>query len=167
MIQDCRILIIGYGTLSGFIHDELKAVGFRQIRQAESLCNMHHSDIIIIVASDGVATEHDIITVTTLYPFDFIGGGAAIVALPGDRMEIPIDTDIRVWAAKYVIGYSTFWNMQDLDWLSESLPGIENGVTSEEAQRTAAMICARISANIAAGRDVKHFPRFYLSRNLE
>ena len=35
------------------------------------------------------------------------------------------------------------------------------------ALKTAAHICARIAANIAVGREVKHFPRFYLCKNLE
>ena len=51
--------------------------------------------------------------------------------------------------------------------LQFALPAIRDAKTSELAQRTAAHICARIAANIAVGRDVKHFPRFYLSKNLE
>lgn len=48
-----------------------------------------------------------------------------------------------------------------------NLPAIREAKTSEAAQRTAAHICAKIAANIAVGRNVKHFPRFYLSKNLK
>lgn len=161
-LQDCRIHIVGHGRLSEFIGDELHNIGFCQISQSDNITDITGFDI-IIMAKTGQQTAN----VPMLYPFDLIEGGAAIVVLPGDGMAIPVDADARVWAANYMIGYSTFWNIRDLDWLRESLPGIKNGVTSEQSQRTAAVICARICANIAVGRDVKHFPRFYLSRNLE
>jgi len=64
-------------------------------------------------------------------------------------------------------GYCAFWNIDNSDWLRVVLPRIEQGEQSAKAQQTAACICARILANIAVGRDVKHFPRFYLSKNLE
>lgn len=57
--------------------------------------------------------------------------------------------------------------MADCDWLEQSLPAIREGITEETAQKTAAHICARIAANIAVGREVKHFPRFYLCSNSE
>ena len=57
--------------------------------------------------------------------------------------------------------------MEGCDWLQSNLPAIREGKTSETAKRTAAHICARIAANIAVGREVKHFPRFYLCKNLE
>lgn len=161
-IKDCRILIVGYGILSELISDELKYIGFCRIRQSDDLLNTADFDIAIVV-NTGQATA----SIPILYPFDFIKGGAVIAVLPGDIMNVPENTDARVWAAKYMIGYSAFWNTGNCEWLREALQDIRNGSTSEKAQRTAAIICARISANIAVGRDVKHFPRFYLSRNLE
>lgn len=161
-IKDCRILIVGYVSLSEFISDELQTIGFCRIRQSDDLSDIADIDI-IIAANTGLLTAD----VPILYPFDFIEGGAVIVVLPGDDIGVSEDADMLIWAAMYMSGYSAFWNMGDCEWLGASLPHIMNGETSEQAQRTAAVICARICANIAVGRDVKHFPRFYLSRNLE
>ena len=162
-IKDCRILIVGCRRLAELIRDELHAVGFCQVGQSEDYVDIAVYSI-VIAADDNYRPAVD---VPILYPFDFIEGGAVIVVLPGYKMDISLETDIRAWAAKYMSGYSAFWNMADCEWLGASMPHIMNGETSEKAQRTAAVICARICANIAVGRDVKHFPRFYLSRNLE
>lgn len=167
MIQDCRILILGNGGFSELVARALQGIGFRLIQQSDCPSENAAYDVIIIVADSKPATVNEGSSTLFIYPFDFIEGGAAIVVLPGDKMEIPTDVNLRVWAAKYMSGYSTFWNMGDCDWLRESFPKIEKGENSENAQHTAAKICAKISANIAVDRDVKHFPRFYLCRNLE
>ena len=159
-IKDCRILIIGYGSLSEFISDELQNIGFCRIRRSDDLSDIADFDIVIVV-NTGQPTA----AVPILYPFDFIEGGGAIVRLPGDDIGVPDDADMRIWAARYMSGYCAFWNMEDCEWLVASLPLIMKGESSAQAQRTAAVICARISANIAVGRVVKHFPRFYLAEN--
>ena len=87
--------------------------------------------------------------------------------MPGDDNELHGKANARLWAAGYMAGYCAFWNMEGCDWLQSALPKIRECMTSETAQRTAAHICARIAANIAVGREVKHFPRFYLCNNLE
>lgn len=164
-IEDCPILIVGYRPLAELISDELNAIGFCQVGQSESFIGVDIAGYNIVIAVDD--NYHTAVDVPTLYPFDFIDGGAVIVMLPGDNMEITDETDVRTWVAKYIIGYSAFWNMMDCEWLRELLPRIVGGDSSEPTQRTVAFMCARISASIAVGRNVKHFPRFYLSRNLE
>ena len=74
---------------------------------------------------------------------------------------------MRQWVAEYMLGYCAFWNVEGCDWLHDALPAIKENKTSEAAMKTAAYMCARIAANIAVGRDVKRYPRFYLCRNLE
>lgn len=167
MIESCHIHIVGYGCLSALIHDELNAVGFQHILRYETDRNSVTADIVIVTELNDEETKPPLLHAPTLYPLDFIEGGAVIVVLPGDSMEIPEGEGFRVWAARYIAGYGAFWNMEGWEWLAEAMPRIEKGETSETAQRTAARMCARICANLATGRDVKHFPRFYLSRNLE
>ena len=98
-----------------------------------------------------------------IYPFDFVDGCGAIVVMPGDKFEY----FEREKAAEYMAGYCAFWNVQGCEWLDLAIPAIKRGETSESAMRTAAYVCAKITANIAVDRDVKHFPRFYLCKNLE
>lgn len=69
---------------------------------------------------------------------------------------------MRQATSEYMAGYCTFWNVEGYEWLQSALPAIREGKTSEAAMKTAAHICARIAANIAVGRKVKHFPKFYL-----
>lgn len=105
-------------------------------------------------------------TVPIIFPADFINGGAAIIVMPGDNPDIDIDDSIRLWAAKYISGYCTFWNVCGCEWLHTALPLIEKGIQSVNAQKTAAHISARVLVNIAAGHPIKHFPHFYLSKNI-
>ena len=94
-IKDCRILIIGYGSLSEFISDELQNIGFCRIRRSDDLSDIADFDIVIVV-NTGQPTA----AVPILYPFDFIEGGGVIVRLPGDDIGVPEDADMRIWAAR-------------------------------------------------------------------
>ena len=107
------------------------------------------------------------IKIPIIYPFDFVYGAGVIVIMPGDDNELQNKDNLRLWVAEYMTGYCAFWNVEGCEWLQSALPMIREGKTSDAAQRTAAHICARIAANIAVGRNVKHFPRFYLCMNLE
>ena len=99
-------------------------------------------------------------------PFDFVNGAGVIVVMPEDERNLLSKPELRQWAATYMAGYCAFWNVEGCEWLRDSLPDIKNGVTSGASLKTAAYICARIAANIAVRREVKHFPRFYLCRNI-
>ena len=107
------------------------------------------------------------VTIPIILPFDFVNGAGAIVVMPDDDRDILDKPDLRLWAVNYMAGYCAFWNVEGCEWLRDSLPDIRNGLTRHEALKTATHICARIAANIAVGREVKHFPRFYLCKNLE
>ncbi|MDE7438077.1 MAG: hypothetical protein K2M93_06280 [Muribaculaceae bacterium] len=107
----------------------------------------------------------DVSDIPIIYPFDFISGAGAFVLFPGDDRKWLEKSDLRVWAAEYMLGYSAFWKIPGCDWLHEVLPAIKDGKTSDTAQKTAAYMCARIAANIAVDHDVKRFPRFYLAES--
>lgn len=163
-IESCRIMIVGKSHFADAINTALLKVGFHNIIHMEA--QTESADIAIDVATNGISARlGDKLPV--VYPFDFIEGGAAMVVLPDDKVEFEAQGDLRLCAAKYMSGYCAFWNIDNSDWLRVVLPRIEHGEQSPKAQQTAACICARILANIAVGRDVKHFPRFYLSKNLE
>lgn len=163
-IERCRIMIVGKGDFADAINTALLKAGFCNIIHMEAPTEA--ADIAVDLAINGISARLDG-KLPVVYPFDFIEGGAAMVVLPEDKPALEAKGDVRLCAAKYMSGYCAFWNMDNSDWLRAVLPRIEQGEQSAKAQRTAACICARILANIAAGRDVKHFPRFYLSKILE
>lgn len=158
-IESCRIMIVGKGEFADAINTALLKVGFHNIIYMEA--PTESADIAVDVAMNGISARLGG-KLPVVYPFDFIEGGAAMVVLPDDKVELEAKGDVRLCAAKYMSGYCAFWNIDNSDWLRVVLPRIEQGEQSAKAQRTAACICARILANIAVGRDVKHFPRFYL-----
>lgn len=163
-IESCRVMIVGEGHFADAVRRAVMESGFRNIMCVEAPTGS--ADIAVDVVMDGMTASFER-AIPVVYPFDFIEGGAAMVVLPGDKPEIETQGDMRLWAAKYMSGYCSFWNVEGNDWLRIVLPRIERGEVAEQARETAACICGRILANIAVGRDVKHFPRFYLSRNLE
>ncbi len=170
LIADCRVMIIGASDFIDYVKTELYRSGFNSINIVPG--NDVHTEIgpVDMVAEyAGEACTHvkDNAAIPIIYPFDFVDGGSAIVVMPGDDNELHGKANARLWAVEYMAGYCAFWNMEGCDWLQSALPKIREGKTSDAAQRTAAHICARIAANIAVGREVKHFPRFYLCKNLE
>lgn len=170
MIADCRIMVIGATNFIDRVKAELGNSGFKSINIA--LGNDVHTEIgLVDIVAEYTGESYTHVkgnaAIPIIYPFDFVEGAGAIVIMPGDDNELQHKDNLRLWAAEYMVGYCAFWNMEGCDWLHSALPKIREGKTSEAAQRTAANICARIAANIAVGRNVKHFPRFYLSKNLE
>lgn len=170
LIADCRIMIIGASDFIDCVKAELDKSGFKSINIVSGNDGQTITDSIDMIA-EYAGNESSCVSANTaipiLYPFDFVEGAGAIVIMPGDDNELQHKDNLRLWAAEYMAGYCAFWNMEGCDWLHSALPKIREGKTSEAAQRTAAHICARIAANIAVGRKVKHFPRFYLCKNLE
>lgn len=163
-------MIIGAHDFVKSIRTELEQIGFKEI------CAVSRTDQSIVSPGNEIIIEHiedslpktvNIEDIPVIYAFDFIEGAGAIVVFPDDERDFLNTQNIRVWAAEYLSGYCAFWNVEDCDWLHEIIPSIREGSTSEEAEKTAAKICARIAANIAVGRDVKHYPRFYLCRTLK
>ncbi len=169
-IIECRIIIVGTGDFISYVKIELEQIGFKEI------CNVSEADPSQFNYGNGIIIEHleerasrsiEAMYIPIIYAFDFIEGAGAIVVFPDDEKDFLNKQNIRVWAAEYLAGYCAFWNVEDSDWLHDIIPSIKEGKTSMEAQKTAAHICARIAANIAVSRDVKRYPRFYLSRNLK
>lgn len=165
LIIECRVMIVGEDKFIGYVRDELEQIGFTEILnvpETETFRSGSHTGIVIGQGDSRFSYSVDCAGIPVIYAFDFIEGAGAFVLFPDDDRDFLRKHDIRVWAAEYMLGYCAFWCMDGSEWLLDALPAIKEGKTSEEAQRTAAHMCARIAANIAVGREVKHYPRFYL-----
>lgn len=170
LITECRIMVIGVSDFIDCVKAELIKSGFKSISiisAMETQANMDFTDIVAEYVGEGRSCIKETVNIPIIYPFDFVEGAGAIVIMSGDDNELQRKDDMRLWAAEYMAGYCAFWNVEGCDWLQSTLPAIREAKTSDAAQRTAAHICARIAANIAVGRKVKHFPRFYLCKNLD
>mgnify|MGYP000146004285 CR=1 FL=1 len=168
-IADCRIAVAGATEFIGSVRTELQQLGFEAIQiispsDEEPIIN---TDVIAENVNDGSSCLSKDATIPLILPFDFVNGAGAIVVMPEDERDMLRKPNLRQWAATYMAGYCAFWNIDGYEWLRYSLSDIKNGVTNSTALDTAAHICARIAANIAVEREVKHFPRFYLCKNLE
>ncbi len=169
-IKGCRILISGTDKFINYIKDELSRYDFRYIAlltETNQILNYNTFGIIIECIGERTSYSFDVSDIPVIFPFDFIDGAGAIVMFPEDDRSWLEKRNIRQWVAEYIFGYCAFWNMSGCDWLHDSLPLINENLTSESAMQTAARICAGIAANIAVGREVKRFPHFYLYRNLQ
>lgn len=161
-------MIIGSGTFIGYVQEELGQLGFNEIVNVTRLYDNPGGEtpgILIEFTTNGPSQSMDLTDIPIIYSFDFITGAGAIVLFPCDDRKWLEKPDVRFWAAEYMSGYSAFWNMERCEWLHEALPAIKAGETSETAQKTGAQISTKIAANIAVGRKVKHFPKFYLMEN--
>ena len=169
LIEDCRILIVGKGDFISYIKGELGKRGFTDTGNVviSEIIDDQNTGILIENTGLGSSDSVDIEDFPMIYPFDFVDGAGVIVLFPGDDRSWREKLNVRLWAAEYISGYCAFWNVEGYDWLHGALPKIKENRTNEEAIKTAAYMCASIAANIAVGRDVKHYPRFYLCRNLE
>lgn len=160
-------MIVGADCFIDSVRTMLTQLGFSDIltiSDAYPLANPDHRGIIIEYVGDtSVALSPAPIPV--IYPFDFIKGAGVIVFFPDDDREMLPQKNLRLWAAQYMVGYSAFWRMEGCGWLSEVLPAIRAGHTSEEGMNTAAYMSVKIATNIAVGREVKRFPRFYLAES--
>lgn len=169
-IAGCRIAVVGAGEFIDSIKAELQQLGFESIQiisRSDKMPMPSNVDVIAENINEGSSCFSKDVTIPIILPFNFVNGAGAIVVMPDDDRDILDKPDLRLWAANYMAGYCAFWNVEGCEWLRDSLSDIRNGVTSNAALKTAAHICARIAANIAVGREVKHFPRFYLCKNLE
>ncbi|MCX4294895.1 MAG: hypothetical protein OSJ56_12660 [Prevotella sp.] len=170
LIADCRIAVVGATEFIDSIKVELQQLGFESIQiisRSDEMPMPSNVDVIAeSVNEDSFCFSKDM-TIPLILPFDFVNGAGAIVVMPDDERDILNKPNLRQRAANYMVSYCAFWNVEGCDWLRDSLSYIRNSVTSSAALKTAAYICARIAANIAVGREVKHFPRFYLCKNLE
>lgn len=163
-------MVIGVSDFIDCVKAELIKSGFMSISIISALeeqPDMSFTDMVAEYVGAGRSCIKEDVKIPIIYPFDFVDGAGAIVIIPGDDNELPCKDNLRLWAAEYMVGYCAFWNVEGCEWLQFALPAIREAKARGAAQRTAAHICARIAANIAVGREVKHFPRFYLCKNLE
>lgn len=170
LIADCRVMIIGASDFIDCVKAELNKSGFKSINIMTANNGQTGIGLVDIVAEytgEAYTYVKGNAAIPIIYSFNFVEGAGAIVIMPGEDNELQHKDNLRLWAAEYMAGYCAFWNVEGCEWLQLALPEIREVKTSEAAQRTAAHICAKIAANIAVGRNVKHFPRFYLSKNLE
>lgn len=169
-IVDCRIAVVGAAEFIDSIKTELQQFGFESIQiisSTDKQPKISNFDVIAENVNESSSCMSKATDIPLILPFDFVNGAGAIVVMPEDERDMLCKPDLRQWAATYMAGYCAFWNVDGCEWLRDSLSDIRNGVTNSVALKTAAHICARIAANIAVGREVKHFPRFYLCKNLE
>ncbi len=170
LIADCRIMVIGVSDFIDCVKAELDKSGFKSINIVSVSDGQTITDSIDMIA-EYAGNESSCVSanaaIPIIYPFDFVKGAGAIVIMPGNDNELQSKDNMRLWSAEYMAGYCAFWNVEGCDWLQTALSAIRKGETSDKAMRTASHICARIATNIAVGREVKHFPRFYLCNNLE
>lgn len=164
LIKDCRIMIVGKDEFIIYIKEELSKLGFCNIVDVaiNEIIIDHNYGIIIEYTGDGSSTTGEIKDIPVIYPFNFVYGAGAIVLFPDDDRSWLEKQNVRQWIVEYISGYCAFWNVEGCDWLHDALPKIIEKRTSEAAMKTAAHMCARIAANIAVGRDVKRYPRFYI-----
>lgn len=168
LINECRVMIVGTGDFIIFVKKELEQIGFKDICIASKGDPSYFNSgkgIIVELVEEGLPISAEATCIPIILTFDFVEGAGAIVVFPEDEKDFLCKHKVRDWAAQYLSGYCAFWNVDNCEWLYESLPAIKEGKTSVEAKKTAAYLCARIAANIAVGRDVKHYPRFYLVEN--
>lgn len=169
-IADCQIAVIGTIKSIDCIKAELKQPGFKHIHiisPSDEMTMPGKVDIIVENVNEGSSCRSKDAIIPLILPFDFVNGAGAIVVMPGEGRDLLNKPNLRQWAANYMVGYCAFWNVEGCNWLRNSLTDIENCVTDDTANKTAAYMCARIAANIAVGREIKHFPRFYQCKNLE
>ena len=169
-IAGCRIAVVGACEFIDSIKAELQQLGFESIQIISSSNKqpaISNFDVIAENVNEGSSCMSKETDIPLILPFDFVNGAGVIVVMPDDERDIICKPELRQWAATHMAGYCEFWNVEGCEWMRDSLPDIKNGVTSGASLKTAAYICARIAANIAVGREVKHFPRFYLCKNLE
>lgn len=169
-IAGCRIAVVGAGEFIDSIKAELQQLGFESIQiisPSDEMPMLGKVDIIVENVNEGSSYRSKDAIIPLILPFDFVNGAGAIVVMPGEGRDLLNKPNLRQWAANYMVGYCAFWNVEGCNWLRNSLTDIENCVTNDTANKTAAYMCARIAANIAVGREIKHFPRLYQCKNLE
>ncbi|MDE5840742.1 MAG: hypothetical protein K2H49_07455, partial [Muribaculaceae bacterium] len=165
LIQSCRVMIVGTEKFVSEVRRELLGLGFRGMfidSASVSFPEKAEADMIIRFVGSGENESGRYMDVPSIYAFDFINGAGVFVLFPKDDKEFLCSPDVRLWSAEYMVRYCMFWNIDGVDWLWESLPLIRKYRTNDQALKTAAYVSSRIVANIAVGRDLKHYPRFYL-----
>jgi molybdopterin/thiamine biosynthesis adenylyltransferase len=109
--------------------------------------------------------------IPVLHPYNFGWGGFLSVVTPDSLPLSQLSDDLQSFElrmAEYVSGYSCFWNMPQ-EWLEKIIRAYrkeENAASPPQlavASWIAAGYCVNVMYNLATGKQVKIFPKFYLS----
>lgn len=117
---------------------------------------------------DDVCKKYNI---PVLHPYNFGWAGFLTVVKPSGMQlshltEEPIGFELKI--AEYVCNYGSFWNAPK-EWLDKVLTEYKNEESIlpppqlSIASWIVAGICVNVMFNLATGKEVKTFPKFYLS----
>ena len=120
---------------------------------------------------DRICSEKQI---PVLHPYNFGWAGFVTVVKPGNHQLVELlkeDEDAKGFElrmAEYVSRYNAFWNTP-VSWLEKTIEAYraEGGVLPPPQLSVASWItaghCVNAMFNLATGKEVKYFPKFYLS----
>jgi molybdopterin/thiamine biosynthesis adenylyltransferase len=110
--------------------------------------------------------------IPVLHPYNLGWGGFVTVVKPDTPPLSSLTkgdfTDFELKMADYVCGYSAFWNIPENRWINRI---VEAYRTEQETLSPpqlsigswlAAGICTKVIVDLALGREVKTYPKFYL-----
>jgi hypothetical protein len=106
-----------------------------------------------------------------LHPYNFGWGGFLSVVTP-NSMPLSLLSDdpkgFELQMAEYVLKYGAFWNLP-LEWLENVIREYKKDAHATSppqlaiASWIAAGYCVNVMYNLVTGKDVRTFPKFYLS----
>lgn len=111
---------------------------------------------------------------SVLHPYNFGWGGFLTVVLPGHFPLTQLSANpngFELKMARYVTGYEQFWNTPR-DWFKEIVDKVEAELGTKPLPQLSigswisAGFCVNILYNMATGREIKVFPKFYFSSAL-
>lgn len=142
---------------------------------AENIISGHHIAINALDFKDGIPFEFDRICsekmIPVLHPYNFGWAGFLTIVKPKGYQLSEISPDpngFELKMAEYVSRYGTFWNMPTF-WLEKVIEKYraEANILPPPQLSVASWIvaghCVNAMFNLTTGREVKFFPKFYLS----
>lgn len=144
-------------------------------KNVEGIISGHHIAINALDFKDETPFEFDRICsqkmIPVLHPYNFGWAGFLTIVKPGSYQLSEISKEFNGFelkVAEYVSRYGEFWNMPVL-WLEKVIKEYraEAGILPPPQLSVASWIiaghCVNAMFNLATGREVKYFPKFYFS----
>ena len=141
----------------------------------ENIISGHHIAINALDFKNGIPFEFDRICsekmIPVLHPYNFGWAGFLTIVKPKGYQLSEISSEpngFELKMAEYVSRYGTFWNMPT-SWLEKVIEEYraEAGTLPPPQLSVASWIvaghCVNAMFNLTTGREVKFFPKFYLS----
>lgn len=167
-----RVAIIGIEAVE-MIKKTLMKVGFTDIVTESKTKELPYYDFGICTFTEKEEFKSGIshsnrIGATTICAFNFGIGACATVILPGKGLpyflDDKVDNDSVKAMIEYTSGYSKFWHIPANDWVDDAMKWIETPeISSSIGELTMTAIITHLIVAIAAGNEVKKYPKFYLS----